>query len=114
MTVREEIDSLLDPPSDTNDDSEAMYWELFLNDLGLLRNSEEVNDDSEPVRATGASTSSGATDPSRIFTVKEDSAAGVADKDNDYAGKAPDFCGDNRVNVDSALPSDYFGAIFSG
>ncbi|KAH7960096.1 hypothetical protein HPB49_016935 [Dermacentor silvarum] len=89
---REEIDALLDlSSSDSDDDSEADDWEQLLTDLGTLSSSEEESDDSKPVRANGASTSSGARTPSRTSTVRKDITAWIADKDNDYAGKPPDF-----------------------
>lgn len=110
---REEIDALLDlSSSDSDDDSEADDWEQLLTDLGTSSSSEEESDDSKPVRANGASTSSGARTPSRTSTARKDITAWIADKDNDYAGKPPDFLGGHRVNVHGALPIDYFLAVF--
>ncbi|XP_037576721.1 piggyBac transposable element-derived protein 3 [Dermacentor silvarum] len=110
---REEIDALLDlSSSDSDDDSEAGDWEQLLTDLDTSTSSEEESDDSKPVRANGASTSSGARTPSRTSTARKDITAWIADKDNDYAGKPPDFLGEHRVNVHGALPIDYFLAVF--
>ncbi|KAH9368594.1 hypothetical protein HPB48_004055 [Haemaphysalis longicornis] len=89
---REEIDALLDLSSDSGDNSEADDWEQLLTDIGTSSSSGDESEDSEPVRANGASTSSGAAkDPSRTSTVRKDSTAWIADKDNDWAGKPPDF-----------------------
>ncbi|KAH7958710.1 hypothetical protein HPB49_004366 [Dermacentor silvarum] len=97
---REEIDALLDLSScDSDDDSEADDWEQLLTDLGTSSSSEEESDDSKPVRANGASTSSGARTPSRTSTARKDITAWIADKDNDYAGKPPDFLVSSSVQL---------------
>lgn len=110
---REEIDALLELSSDSGDDSEADDWEPLLTDIGTSSSSGDESEDSEPVRDNGASTSSGAAKaPSRTSMVSKNSTPWIADKDNDWAGKAPDFLGKHKVNVHGALPIDYFLALF--
>ncbi|KAL3247118.1 hypothetical protein MRX96_057231 [Rhipicephalus microplus] len=66
--------------------------ELLLADIGTSSSSGDESEDSEPVRDNGASTSSGAAKaPSRTSMVSKNSAPWIADKDNDWAGKSPDF-----------------------
>ncbi|KAH9364819.1 hypothetical protein HPB48_020959 [Haemaphysalis longicornis] len=107
---KEEIGALLDLSSDSGDDSEADDWEQLLTDIST---SGDESEDSEPVRANGASArSSAAKASSRTSTVRKDSTAWIADKDNDCAGKPTDFLGEHKVNVPGALPIDYFLAVF--
>nr|XP_050025154.1 piggyBac transposable element-derived protein 4-like [Dermacentor andersoni] len=108
---REEIDALLDLSSDFDDDSDADDWEQLLTDLDTSSSSEE-SDDREPVRANGASTGSATRAPSKTSAARTDSTVWIADKDNDYAGKPPDFLGEHRVNVHGTHPIDYFLAKF--
>nr|XP_050037959.1 piggyBac transposable element-derived protein 2-like [Dermacentor andersoni] len=109
---REEIDALLDLSSDSDDDSDTDDWEQLLTDLDTSSSSEEESDDREPVRANGASTSSAARTLSKTSAARTDSTVWIADKDNDYAAKPPDFLGEHRVNVHGTLPIDYFLAEF--
>ncbi|KAL3247117.1 hypothetical protein MRX96_057231 [Rhipicephalus microplus] len=87
--------------------------ELLLADIGTSSSSGDESEDSEPVRDNGASTSSGAAKaPSRTSMVSKNSAPWIADKDNDWAGKSPDFLRKHKVNVHGVLPIDYFLAVF--